>query len=233
MSAPPPESMRFAHGRAQIRWRRHAAARRICLRIEPRGGVVIVTLPPRRGRAAGLALLRHHAAWVSACLAALPAATVLADGARIPLAGRAHHIRYLGAGRARARIAGREILVSGAPEHLARTVRACLRAEARRRFTLLAARKAARAAVPIARLVVRDSSTRWGSCAADGTLAFSWRLLLAPAFVQDYAVAHEVAHLRHMDHGAQFWSLVDELSRHRKSAAHWLATHGAGLLRVG
>jgi predicted metal-dependent hydrolase len=158
---------------------------------------------------------------------------VLADGAHIPLAGRAHRIRHLGGGRAGARIAGREILVSGPAEHLGRAVRACLRAEARRRFTVLAARKAARAAVPLARLVVRDPSTRWGSCAADGTLAFSWRLLLAPPFVQDYAVAHEVAHLRHMDHGARFWSLVDELSRHRKSARAWLDAHGAGLLRVG
>jgi predicted metal-dependent hydrolase len=56
---------------------------------------------------------------------------------------------------------------------------------------------------------------------------------MAPGFVQDYVVAHEVAHLRHMNHGAAFWALTDELSPHRSAAVAWLHEQGAGLLRTG
>ena len=62
---------------------------------------------------------------------------------------------------------------------------------------------------------------------------FSWRLVMAPPSVQDYVVGHEVAHLRHMNHSAAFWSLTDQLTPHRAAANSWLATYGAGLLRVG
>ena len=75
--------------------------------------------------------------------------------------------------------------------------------------------------------------TRWGSCAPDGTLAFCWRLICAPEFVQDYVVGHEVAHLRHMNHGAQFWALTEELTTHRKAASAWLGSNGQALLRIG
>jgi predicted metal-dependent hydrolase len=56
---------------------------------------------------------------------------------------------------------------------------------------------------------------------------------MAPVFVQDYVVAHEVAHLRHMNHGPKFWALVDELTPHAKAAIPWLRVEGARLLRIG
>ena len=56
-------------------------------------------------------------------------------------------------------------------------------------------------------LAVRDQRTRWGSCSARGTLSFSWRLLLAPAWVLDDVVCHELCHLRVANHSQAFWSL--------------------------
>ena len=58
------------------------------------------------------------------------------------------------------------------------------------------------------RITVRDTKSRWGSCSARGTLSFSWRLIMAPAFVLDYLAAHEVAHLRELNHSHRFWRLV-------------------------
>ena len=62
---------------------------------------------------------------------------------------------------------------------------------------------------------------------------FCWRLIMAPDFVQDYVVGHEVAHLRHLNHGAGFWKLCETLSPHRQRADAWLQREGAGLLRTG
>jgi uncharacterized protein (DUF849 family) len=56
---------------------------------------------------------------------------------------------------------------------------------------------------------------------------------VAPHFVQDYVVAHEVAHLRHMNHGPRFWAFVDTLTPHTRAAVAWLRDEGPRLMRVG
>jgi predicted metal-dependent hydrolase len=144
-----------------------------------------------------------------------------------------HPIRHVTEGRGGAWLADGALHVTGGQEFLARRVGDFLRAEARRRLSALVAQKAALADVPVARITIKDTRTRWGSCTADGALAFSWRLLMAPDFVQDYVAAHEVAHLRHMNHGSRFWALVDRLTPHTRQAIPWLQMHGASLLRVG
>src|SRR5579859_5766911 len=114
----PPEILSLPSGPAKVQWRRSARARRISLRIDPRGGAVVVTLPLRAGRRAGMALLMNHADWVAERLAALPGAVALADGAVVPLAGRPHRIRHRPEGRGGAWLEGDAIVVAGAPEFL-------------------------------------------------------------------------------------------------------------------
>ncbi len=220
-------------GPALVEWRRSARARRVSLRIDPRGGAVVVTLPPRAARTAGVALLLNHAEWISARLAALPGAVPFADGAALPLHGTEHRIRHVGGLRGTVRIEAGEILVAGDAAFLVRRVGDFLRAEARRRFGELAAGKAAAAGLVPGRITVKDTKSRWGSCSARRHLAFSWRLVMAPPHVQDYVAAHEVAHLRHMNHGPRFWALVHELTPHHAAAVAWLHAHGPKLLRVG
>lgn len=227
------ETLSLPHGPALIEWRRSARARRVSLRIDPRGGAVVVTLPPRAGRTAGMALLMSHADWVSERLAALPGAIPFADGAVVPLHGADHRVRHSPGGRGGVRVQGREILVSGEAAFLARRLGDFLRAEARRALGELVMAKARQAGVAPRRVTVKDTRTRWGSCAANRNLAFSWRLVMAPPHVQDYVAAHEVAHLRHMNHGPRFWALVRELTPHTEAAMQWLRAHGPRLLRVG
>ena len=227
------EILRLPGGPARVEWRRSRRARRISLRIDPRGGAVVVTLPPRTGRTAGMALLMNHADWVARRLAALPGPVPFADGATVPLHGVEHRIRHAAALRAGVRVEGRDILVSGEAAFLPRRIADFFRAEARRRFCALVAEKAAQAQLEPRRVTVKDTRSRWGSCAASRNLAFSWRLVMAPPHVQDYVAAHEVAHLRHMNHGPRFWALVAELTPHTDAAVAWLRTHGPRLLRIG
>ncbi len=218
---------------APVAFRRSPRAAQISLRIDPAQGGVVITLPPRASRRAGLTLLQTHEAWVAEKLAALPRALPFLPGATVPVNGIGHVIRPMPAGRGGAWIEGSEILVTGGPEFLSRRVSDCLRRLARQRLTALAAEKAKLAAVTPRCVRVKDTRTRWGSCAPDGTLSFCWRLVCAPEFVQDYVVGHEVAHLRHMNHGRQFWTLTEQLTAHRIAASAWLGTHGPALLRIG
>jgi predicted metal-dependent hydrolase len=150
-----------------------------------------------------------------------------------PVFGKTHLIIIDPKHRGTAVIANSQIRVSGQPEFLARRVRDALQSLACERFRVSAAVKANLIAAVLRRVRVKDTTSRWGSCTADGTLMFSWRLVMAPDFVQDYVIAHEVAHLRHMNHGLAFWALTDSLTPHRSAATAWLHDYGPGLLRVG
>ena len=89
----------------------------------------------------------------------------------------------------------------------------------------------------VTHISVRDTTSRWGSCTRSGRLSFSWRLILAPRPVLDYVVAHEVAHLKHMNHGAAFWQtvagLLPEGGDQPGSAREWLRRNGVVLHRYG
>ena len=219
--------------RIPVRWRASARARRVSLRICPREGAVVVTLPPRAGRRAGLALIREHEAWVLERLAALTPPVAFAPGAAVLLGGEPHVIRHDPRARGGAFLQGTSIVVAGAREFLPRRVADFLRVEARRRIAALAGPHAAALGVKPRAIRVKDPRSRWGSCAPDGTLAFSWRLVMAPPWVTDYVVAHEVAHLRELNHSPRFWALVAGLTPHREAAVEWLRAEGPALLRVG
>jgi predicted metal-dependent hydrolase len=227
------EILALPGGPARVEWRRSPRARRVSLRIDPRIGTVVVTLPQRAARTAGMALLVSNADWVSERLAALPRAITFTDGAEIPLHGSPHRIRHMPGTRGVVWIQDGEIRVAGDPAFLPRRVADFLRSEARRSIAALVAEKSNLAKVKPARITLKDTSSRWGSCAANRNLAFSWRLVMAPRYVQDYVTAHEVAHLRHMNHGPQFWALVSQITPHTEAAMDWLKHKGMTLLRVG
>ncbi|MFC0408775.1 M48 family metallopeptidase [Roseomonas elaeocarpi] len=216
-----------------VRWQRSSRARRTSLRIDARSGEVVVTLPLRGSRRQGMALLGNHADWVMERLSALAPAVAFADGAEVPLGGIPHRIRHDPAARAGVFLQDGEIVASGEAAFLARRVGDFLRAEARRRILPLVARYAASLGVRAGAVRLKDTRSRWGSCAPDGTLAFSWRLVLAPEWVMDYVVAHEVAHLRELNHSPRFWAVLRSINPHHEAAQDWLRRHGAGLLRVG
>lgn len=76
---------------------------------------------------------------------------------------------------------------------------------------------------------ISSAKTRWGSCSPDGTLNFTWRLVMAPLEVIDYVIVHELAHLRVRDHSRKFWLEVERILPEYKAQRKWLRIHGEGL----
>ncbi len=226
------ETVALAGLDVDVLWRRSPRARRVSLRVDLRTGAVVVTLPPRAGRLAGVNLIREHSEWLTERIGALPLAIRFAAGASVPIGDIPHRVEHVPEGRGGVWLAGDRIMVSGGIEFLPRRVGDFLRAEAKRRLAALAGGIATPSLRP-RRICIKDTRTRWGSCTSSGTLMFNWRLVMAPVEVQHYVVAHEMAHLRHMDHGPAFWMLVGSLTQHGAHAETWLRRHGAGLLRVG
>ncbi len=208
-------------------------ARRVLLKIDAMAGEAVLVCPNRTSRKRAIAFAGDNATWVRRRLAAAPEAVPFADGVALPLLGRATTIRHDPAGRRGVIRDGDEIRVSGEAAHLPRRLADWLRGEARREFADRAGAMAARLGVAPSRITVRDPRSRWGSCAPSGALSFSWRLVLAPDFVLDYVVAHEVAHLVEANHGPDFWALVAELHSDVPGARAWLKANGAALHRYG
>jgi len=104
------------------------------------------------------------------------------------------------------------------------------RTAARELATMLADEEAEALGVAYRRIVIRDQRTRWGSCSADGTLWFNWRLVLAPFEVLDYVVVHELCHLLVPNHSERFWRLVARRRPGWRRQRDWLSSHGGELL---
>ncbi len=76
------------------------------------------------------------------------------------------------------------------------------------------------------RILIKSYKTRWGVCHADGRISFNWRIILAPSAIVDYVVIHELCHLVHLNHSAQFWQLVQQHNPNCQMARRWLRQHG-------
>jgi predicted metal-dependent hydrolase len=216
--------------------KRNPRARRLILRVDEALGLPVLTLPKRTALSQGEAFLRTHIGWVEAQLRRLSPASPFAHGTVFPLRGTPCRIEARG-GRGLVTLSrdgdGFRLSVPGDEEFVARRVTEWLKREARRDLEQAVARHAAALGRSPKSVRVGDPKSRWGSCSSTRVLTFSWRLVLAPPKILNYLVAHEVAHLREMNHGKRFWALVERLDADYEAGREWLAKSGVSLAAVG
>lgn len=219
--------------------KRVRGARRYTLRVRAATRDVVLSMPARGSFESAYDFAQRHAAWISARLARLPRIVPFEPGEVVPLRGVEHEIVAV-PGRGfvwtEAALSADErprLCVAGDRGFVARRVTDFLKREARFDLDRAVRRHAETLGKQARRITVRDTTSRWGSCSADGALSFSWRLVLAPPFVLDYLAAHEIAHLEHMNHSTAFWSLARRLSSDTDRAEAWLTARGSELHRYG
>jgi hypothetical protein len=227
------ELLRIDGRPVEVTVRLNPRARRLIVKVHPSTGEVSVVAPSRRSLDHAMDFARSESSWISRRLAHVPEPVDLEPGASIPFRGEPHAIRPAASGRVPVWLerGARVIRISGQKEHAPRRLLDFLKREARKMFESRVFHYAERIGVQPKRITVRDTASRWGSCSTTRSLSFSWRLILAPPFVLDYVVAHEVAHLKHMNHGARFWSLVGDLVGDVETPQAWLSKNGPFLHR--
>jgi len=163
--------------------------------------------------------------------------TVIDEGVEIPYKGVSHRIVYLD--RLRGIVEPKQVLdeqcllVPGDPDLIQRKVVQFLKKEARKELNLAVDHCARNLGVRPNSIRITDTTSRWGSCSTTRTLSFSWRIIMAPPEILFYLAAHEVAHLREMNHSPQFWSHVRDLCPDMEAHKAWLRTNGASLHAIG
>jgi len=105
------------------------------------------------------------------------------------------------------------------------TVQAWLQGRARHLFDARLRDFLARTGLSIKRWGLSSAATRWGSCTSEGNILLNWRLIHFPLDIIDYVIAHELAHLREMNHGPGFWAEVGQLLPGFESAREVLRRH--------
>ena len=194
-----------------------------------------VVAPSARSLDRALDFARKEKDWIAGRLADVPEPVMLELGSYVMFRGFEYAIRPGERGEAPVwidRDAMRPtIRVAGRAEHASRRLLDWLKREARKRIDERVADYAAQLGVRPKRITIRDTSSRWGSCSSARSLSFSWRLVLAPPSVLDYVVAHEVAHLRELNHRPRFWRLVESIVPDIEKNQAWLSANGAVLHR--
>ncbi len=214
-----------------VQW--NPRARKLTITVDHTQRQVRLVLPRRVSLKEGLAFCRKNADWIQNRLAALPSRIPFAHGSLVPLLGEAHRIHHVPDARRGVWQEEGAVWVSGQAELLERRVTRFLRELAEKTIAPLARAKAVEVERAVGRVTLRESRTRWGSCSPSGDLSFCWRLIFAPAQVLDYVVAHEVAHLVHLNHSERFWKVCATLTPEVQAPRRWLVRHGQTLWRYG
>lgn len=210
-----------------INLRKSARARRISLRMSQLDGRVTLTLPRGVSEAEGIAFAHEKEDWLRGHLGKRPDAQAVDFGGQLPVEGRMRRV-VQGAGR-RVLLQDEALVVPGQSAQVGRRVQAFLKDLARDRLVSASDHYAARLGLPYARLTLRDTRSRWGSCSHAGALMYSWRLILCPPEVLRYVAAHEVAHLKEMNHSSAFWNTVERIHGPYEAQRNWLRREGSSL----
>ena len=220
-----------------IRIQRRRDARRLTMRVRDR--TIRLSAPPGTSQAQIEAFVAEHGDWIDEqmrCHEEAVAAIPGIEGPAVFYRGEALPVRLerdaRHRGRGRVEVDGDGITIrlhatgrvrpAGVLESwLKREARTAIEAELERVLAVLG-----EAPCPVG---IRDQKTRWGSCSANRRLSFNWRLVMAPPPCLAYVVAHEAAHLVHLDHSREFWGLVAELMPDYRRHQRWLREHQTAL----
>ena len=229
-----PSRIEIGGNTLDVVFRRHAQARRLVLRLSTSGTAVMVTVPKGVSRAKALEFTERSRSWIEQHVQSRGNSIHLRPGHAIPFRGLAHEIVHVDSRRGTVAADSERgvIHVPGDSAHVQRRLLDWLKASARADLARASDRYAKLMGVKFRRISIRDQRTRWGSCTAAGDLSYSWRLILTPDYVLDYVAAHEVAHLKHLDHSPRFWRLVLTHCPDAARAKKWLKANGHDVHRV-
>ncbi|MEL0002007.1 MAG: SprT family zinc-dependent metalloprotease [Rhodospirillales bacterium] len=230
----PYEHLPLANGDiAPVHIRVDGRAKRISLKVEKIGGLVTLTAPSEAKLPEARRFMSKRTRWIAERRAEAHEITPFALGSAVPFLGRMRKIVQDKSANDPLIVFGDQILIAGPGSSVKSSVYRFFKAEALRRLVESTSKYAAKSDVTVKRVSIRDAKTRWGSCSADGRLSFSWRLVMAPEHVLDYVAAHEVAHLKHMNHSPEYWTHLAGLFPEFKSSERWLKENGPSLRSYG
>lgn len=199
------------------------------MRWSNKDNVFFLTHPPFAQEIHLQTFLEQHQWWIQKTIQKISSPLQIGIGDSFSFLGNVWHLSYDPLRKKGVWRQGYTLCMGLGVSDLNKAIETILKKEAQTFFETLSHHYAAQLGVKFARISIRDGHSRWGSCSSSGTLSYSWRLGLAPIEIARYVCAHEVAHLREMNHSPRFWALVEKLDPLYKKHRAWLKKEGGKL----
>lgn len=209
-------------------------ARRIALRLDSKSKSIRLTVPKGTAPSKVQSFVNKNILWINNTLNNLPSDIVLKENSTFPYMGKHITLKVITDKSAKTRkitLEETDLTIRTASDIYSERLKRWIINDFKEKVKSISEEKSLNIKKEIKSVRVSDTKTRWGSCSHDGRLCFSWRLAFAPYEAIDYVVAHEVAHLRHLDHSKEFWTLCEELSIDYAAGKRWMKENGSELMR--
>jgi len=212
----------------EIFLRQNSNSRRITLRISALDGKITITGPNYLDLKEFKKFAESKKSWLKSKRQFFESPIFLSDGVKIPILGIDTKVSI---GDVQKPEIIDSILLVSRGKSVSTHVKRYLKELAGVHLNYMCKEFAERLGAKVRKITLRDTRSRWGSCSNDANLMFSWRLVMAPEEVLAYVAAHEVAHLKHMNHSKDFWKTVEYLFGTYKEERAWLKQNGSSLHR--
>ncbi len=209
--------------------KKSAQAKKLTLRIDSKERKPVLTLPKRYSQKKAIEFVSLHKSWIEECLQKLPPSKKFEPEESISLMGKKYILQHCPEKRCGAKIEEDKIIVSGAREFFHRRVCDFCKKTAAKELLKKTKQMAKKIGCHVNHVTIKDTKSRWGSCSSLDNINYNWRIVLAPEFVIDYLIAHEVSHLLHQNHSSDFWDCVYQLYAKAPEGKEWLKAHGKEL----
>ncbi len=204
-------------------------AKKLTLRIDSQERRPILSLPPRCSAKRAVEFVRQNMNWIEENLKKIPQSRRFENNETISLFGQTYTICHEPLLRKGVYIENQTLRVSGALEFMHRRICDFIKKTARQKLYELSQKKAKEISRQVKKVTLKDTKSRWGSCSSKNNINYNWRIALAPLYVIEYLVAHEVSHLQHQNHSQEFWECVSALCPDSIEGRRWLRNHGREL----
>ena len=202
---------------------------RLSLRIDTKKRQVILNMPLLCSKKRAYAFVESHLDWIEAHLLKIPVAREFKNNETILLFGQKVTISHIPNSLSSPKLNDNVLEVGGDEVFLHRRVKDYIIKQAKTEFFNRSQQLADKLGCKVNHVTIKDTASRWGSCSTLNNINYNWRIALAPDYVIDYLMAHEVAHLKHRNHSADFWQCVKELCPAYEQGQTWLKKFGKNL----
>jgi len=206
-------------------------AKHISLRISPAKNSIIMTLPRYATVTSGMKFLAGKTDWILANVEEYKNVRIMA-GITLPILGKNYTVRRMdGRGTTKMDAQNGELIVFCAPEFTSRRVKDFLKKYLREKCVRRSQALAERIGKTVSKITISSARSHWGNCNSKRAISFNWLLVFSPPEILEYIIAHEVAHLKEMNHSPRFWQVVKDLCPGMLASRKWLKEQGYKLHR--
>ena len=212
-----------------VKINRRKSAKRFTLRVCQNTGKINLTIPLKSSLRSAENFVEKNAKWISSQLKQVIPREYVSLGTSIPIEGVDRLILPKGKDLTGSILQKKQLFLECDELDVGLATKKFLLNHAVYVLTPIFEENAAYIKENIKSIRFKDTKSRWGSCSSEGSLMVSWRLIMAPPSVYRYVIIHEIAHLRYMNHGDEFWTLVKKLHPFYLNDRFWLKKNGKTL----